>query len=222
MNCSPPGPSIHGIFQARVLEWVAYPFSSGSSWNRNRTGASCIAGGFFTSWATRELSPLHPKCSVTQSYPTICDPMDCSPWGSSVPEIFPGKNTGVGCHFLLQGIFPTQELNLSLLYLLSWQAVSLPLMLPGKPLMPHRQKQFRYWKCAEKRYLFILTHIHTHTHTYMNLLWGIGSCNYRPEICQSASWRPKKASDVIQSESKGLHGKQGCKSQSKYREDEMR
>ena len=38
----------------RILEWVAYPFSRGSSWPRNRTNVSCIAGGFFTSWATRE------------------------------------------------------------------------------------------------------------------------------------------------------------------------
>ena len=38
----------------RVLEWVAYPFSSRSSQPRNRTGVSCITGGFFTSWATRE------------------------------------------------------------------------------------------------------------------------------------------------------------------------
>ena len=38
----------------RILEWVAYPFSSGSSRPRNRTGVSCIAGGFFTNWAMRE------------------------------------------------------------------------------------------------------------------------------------------------------------------------
>ena len=38
----------------RVLEWVTYPFSSGSSWSRNRTGISCIAGGLFTSWTTWE------------------------------------------------------------------------------------------------------------------------------------------------------------------------
>ena len=37
-----------------ILEWVAYPFSSGSSWPRNWTGVSCIAGGFFTNWAMRE------------------------------------------------------------------------------------------------------------------------------------------------------------------------
>ena len=38
----------------RILEWVAYPFSSGSSWPRNRTGVSCIADGLFTNWAIRE------------------------------------------------------------------------------------------------------------------------------------------------------------------------
>ena len=38
----------------RILKWVAYPFSSGSSWPRNRTGVSCIAGGFFINWAMRE------------------------------------------------------------------------------------------------------------------------------------------------------------------------
>ena len=38
----------------RIPEWAAYPFSSGCSWTRNRTGVSCIAGEFFTSWAVRE------------------------------------------------------------------------------------------------------------------------------------------------------------------------
>ena len=45
---------VHGILQARILEWVAFPFSRGSSWPRNRTGVSCIAGRFFTNWAIRE------------------------------------------------------------------------------------------------------------------------------------------------------------------------
>ena len=45
---------VHGILQARILEWVAYPFSSGSSPPRNQTRVSWIAGGSFTSWATRE------------------------------------------------------------------------------------------------------------------------------------------------------------------------
>ena len=53
-DCSLPGSSVHGILQARILEWVVYPFSSGSSQPRNRTSVSCIADGFFTSWDTRE------------------------------------------------------------------------------------------------------------------------------------------------------------------------
>ena len=83
MDCSLPGSSIHGIFQARVLEWgaiafseshsvmsnslrppgilqarilewVAFPFSRGSSQSRDQTHISCTAGGFFTNWAVRE------------------------------------------------------------------------------------------------------------------------------------------------------------------------
>ena len=57
---------------------------------------------------------LYVLCLVTQSWPTLCDPMDCSPPGSSVRGDSPGKNTGVGCRALLQGIFPTQGANLGL------------------------------------------------------------------------------------------------------------
>ena len=48
---------------------------------------------------------------VAQSCLTLCNPMGCSLPGSSDHGIFPGKSTGVGCHFLFQGIFPTQGLN---------------------------------------------------------------------------------------------------------------
>ena len=54
MDCSPPGFSVHGILQARILEWVAISFSRRTSWLRDQTRVSCIAGRFFTSWATRE------------------------------------------------------------------------------------------------------------------------------------------------------------------------
>ena len=54
MDCSLPGSSVHGILQATILEWVAISVSRGSSWPRNRTRVSCIAGWFFTDWATRE------------------------------------------------------------------------------------------------------------------------------------------------------------------------
>ena len=54
MNCSPPGSSVHGILQARILEWVAIPFSRRSFWPRDWTQVSCTAGRFFTIWVTRE------------------------------------------------------------------------------------------------------------------------------------------------------------------------
>ena len=47
-------------------------------------------------------------CLVTQLCPTLCNPMDCSPPGSSIHGDSPGKTSRVGCHALLQGIFPTQ------------------------------------------------------------------------------------------------------------------
>ena len=59
--------------------------------------------------------------------------MDCSPPGSSVHGIFLGMNTGVGCHSLLEGIFPTQGSNLHLLSLLHWNTDSLPLSHLGSP-----------------------------------------------------------------------------------------
>ena len=52
--CDPVDYIVHGIFQARILEWVSSPFSMGSAQPRNWTGVSCTAGGFFISWATRE------------------------------------------------------------------------------------------------------------------------------------------------------------------------
>ena len=54
MDCSLLGFSVHGIFQARILEWVAISFSRGSSQPKDRTQVSCIAGRRFILWATRE------------------------------------------------------------------------------------------------------------------------------------------------------------------------
>ena len=59
-------------------------------------------------------------------------PVDCNPPDPSVHGDSPDKNTGVTCHFLLQGIFPTQGLNPCLLHLLHWWVDSLPLRYPGK------------------------------------------------------------------------------------------
>ena len=63
-----------------------------------------------------EKGPQQKMCLVTQSCLTLCDPLDCSPPGSSVHGDSPGKDTGVSCHALLQGIFPTQESNQGLLH----------------------------------------------------------------------------------------------------------
>ena len=54
MDSTLSGSSVYGILQARILEWVAIPFSRGSSWPRDRTWVSWIAGGFFTIWAIKE------------------------------------------------------------------------------------------------------------------------------------------------------------------------
>ena len=78
MDCSLSGSSVHGILQARMLEWVTIPFSRGSSWPKDQTQVSCIAGRFLTVWATREafclltdflsLSPLNFKLRVGRNY----------------------------------------------------------------------------------------------------------------------------------------------------------
>ena len=89
VDCSLPGSSIHGILQARILERVAISFSRGSSWPRDWTWVSGIAGRRFTLWATREALKFWAKghcectrinycCSVAKLCPTLCDPMDCS------------------------------------------------------------------------------------------------------------------------------------------------
>ena len=54
MDCSPPGSSVHEIFQARILEWVAIPFSRGSSWPRDWTHVSWVGRWILYPWATQE------------------------------------------------------------------------------------------------------------------------------------------------------------------------
>ena len=67
-------------------------------------------------------------CSGSQLCLALCESLDCTPPGSSVHGDFSGKNTRVGCHFLLHRIFPDQ-------CLLHWQADSLPLSHQGKLLI---------------------------------------------------------------------------------------
>ena len=73
VDWSLPGSSVHGILQARIPEWVAIPFSRRSFWVRDQTQISCIAGRFFTIWATREAQlPGKPNFIVLCEYTTIC------------------------------------------------------------------------------------------------------------------------------------------------------
>ena len=95
MDCSLPGFSVHGISPARILEWVTISFSRGSSRPRNRTWVSCIGGRRFNLWAIREAQfQVYSKvnqlyiCMKVKSSLTLCNPMDCSPPGSSVHGIF--------------------------------------------------------------------------------------------------------------------------------------
>ena len=76
--CNPMDYTVHGVLQARILEWGAIPFSRGSSQPTDQTQVSHIAGGFFTSWATREAqwllgwlltpSPTIGRYPVTQAH----------------------------------------------------------------------------------------------------------------------------------------------------------
>ena len=83
MDCSPPGSSVHGILQARILEWVAIPFFRVYFWPRGWTQVSCIAGRFFTIWDTRKAqhSPKLP-CVILMALQclSLTALLQCSPF----------------------------------------------------------------------------------------------------------------------------------------------
>ena len=91
-------------------------------------------------------------CLVAQSCPTLHDPMDCSPSGSSVHGDSSGKNTGVGCHALLQGIFPTQGLNPGLLH--CWQ-ILYHLSHQGSRRMSNSLFRYSTLEVTEHRFLLL-------------------------------------------------------------------
>ena len=73
---------VHGILQARILEWVAFPFSRGSSQPRDRIQVFCIAGRFFTNWAIREALIKKAECQRIDAFELWCwrtleSPLDC-------------------------------------------------------------------------------------------------------------------------------------------------
>ena len=94
-DCSSPGSAVHGIPQARILEWVAISFSRGSSWPRDQTLAFRIAHLKYSENNSNSLQScypvlneiIHTKVLVAQSCPTLCSPIHGSPPGSSVHGI---------------------------------------------------------------------------------------------------------------------------------------
>ena len=126
MDCSLLGSSIHGILQARILEWVFISSSRESSQPRDQT---CVS---YVSCISRRV--LYHECHLG-SCPGLSRETQFTP---------PGQNTGVGCHALLQGIFPTQGSNLRLLYVLHWPVGSLPSEDPAYSSL------LRTWPCSSQ------------------------------------------------------------------------
>ena len=91
-DTSPPGSSVHEIFQARILEWVAISFSTKQSWERRtklEASQSLILN--YTKSYSNQISMAAAAPKSLQSCPTLCDPIDGSPPGSPVPGILQAR-----------------------------------------------------------------------------------------------------------------------------------
>ena len=100
MDYSPPDSSVHGIFQARILEWVAISFSRRSPPPRDQAWISCIAGRFFTNWATRDARfhntwvyiSVSPLCvNLDKAFNSLRLVLLPVRWGNSYDWDFPGS-----------------------------------------------------------------------------------------------------------------------------------
>ena len=120
MDCSPPGSSVHEIFQARILEWVAISFSRASSRPRDRTHVSCTAAdSLLTELQRKPHSPVRfylpiylsvQFSSVAQSCPTLCDHMNRSMPGLPVHHQLP-EFTQTHGHRVSDAIRPSHPLS---------------------------------------------------------------------------------------------------------------
>ena len=91
--CNPMDYTVPGILQARILEWVAFPFSRGSSQPRDRIQVSSMAGGFFTSWTTREAQEYWSGWP-TPSSADVPNPGKSPREGNGYPLFLPGRSHG--------------------------------------------------------------------------------------------------------------------------------
>ena len=108
MDCSLPSSSVHGIFQARILEWVAIFSSRGSFWPRDWTCISCFGRQILYPWATWDNPFLGWSCSVVSNSMWPCG---LQPTRLLCPRDSPGKGTGVGCHLLTNKHLLTQWMS---------------------------------------------------------------------------------------------------------------
>ena len=92
IDCSPPGSSVQGIVQIRILEWVAIPFSRGSSQSREWTQISFIGGRFFTIWATREV-----KVYYHGLVSALTRGLDAKSRAGPLPTLPPGSRQSLTC-----------------------------------------------------------------------------------------------------------------------------
>ena len=100
VDCSEPDSSVHRISQARIVEWVAISFSMGSSWLRDQTCIFCISRCFTTEPPRK--ANLCCCCCIASVVSDSVWPHRQQPTRFLCPWDTLGKNTGVGCHFLLQ------------------------------------------------------------------------------------------------------------------------
>ena len=136
MDCSPPGSSVRGILQVRILEWVAFPFSRSSFRPRDQTQVSCIAGRFFTNWAMREGS-LWPYFQLQTAHMLSRVPLFATLWtvACQAPPslVFSRQGYWSGLPFPFVGDLPNPGIEPTSLVLPALQVDSLPISPPGKP-----------------------------------------------------------------------------------------
>ena len=166
--------SSHAVF---VFLWLAYftyqnVFKVYSCWSKHPQSPILVVGKKKGSHSHLLFLCVCVPVLVAQSCPALCNPVDCSSPGSSVlgivlsvtpwtvccppsPWDFPGKNTGVGCHALLQGIFPTQGSN--------------PGLLHCRQILYH----LNYQGSPSSFYIYIVFHINFFQRDFRKLAWGI-------------------------------------------------